>query len=280
MTSESPATTADATRRGFEFRRLEVKYRVDRVARTALERDLKVLMRPDSHADEDGTYRVRSLYFDTADYMAYHEKMAGVARRHKLRLRVYGDPRLASSVRMEVKSRYNTFIHKLAADIPREAYGALEQALKRRLLPPASLYSGVGGGREFFRIQRLYNMEPNVIVEYRRQAFERRELSRVRVNFDDELRATRHLDLLGPLRGARPLLARGNAIFEIKLDGSMPFWLHMLISKYDLQHQALSKYCLAVRSEARMSALDRSDFFASPALTGDHAAPQAWASGH
>ena len=280
MTSESPARTADATRHGFLFRRLEVKYRVDRVTRTALERDLKVLMRPDSHAGQDGTYMVRSLYFDTADYMAYHEKMAGVARRHKLRLRVYGDPRIAPSVRMEVKSRYNTFIHKLAADIPREAFGVLEQSLKRRLLPPASLYSDVAGSREFFRIQRLYNMEPNVIVEYRRQAFERRELNRVRVNLDDELRATRHLDLLDPLRGARQLLARGNAIFEIKVDGVMPYWLHMLISKYDLQHQALSKYCLAVRSEARMSALDRSDAFAGTTFAGDYAAPQAWASRH
>jgi hypothetical protein len=33
----------------------------------------------------------------------------------------------------------------------------------------------------------------------------------------------------------------------------------MLISKYDLQNEAVSKYCHAVRSEARLSALARAD---------------------
>jgi len=251
--------------RGLEFRRLETKYLVDRTQRTALGRDLRALMRPDAHAGGDGSYLVRSLYLDTPDFRAYHEKLQGVAVRHKLRARVYGDPARAPAVRLEVKSRYQNYIHKLAVDLPRAEWKEIEGALFRRTAPPAAWLAANPATREFFRIQRQWAMEPKVLIEYRREALERRELGRTRVNFDFDLRATRDLALLGELRGARPLLGCGRAIFEIKVDGSLPFWLHLLISKFDLQNEAISKYCHAVRSEARLSTSSRADELAAVA---------------
>lgn len=241
------------------FNRLEVKYLVDRTTRTALTEDLRAFMRPDAHAGPDGSYVVRSMYFDTRDYMSYHEKMAGTAVRHKLRARAYGeDPSQTPHVRLEVKSRYLNYIQKITVDVPRDEYCAIEDDLKRRVLPRS--WGGNGSdSMEFFRLQQQLNMEPVVLIQYRRQAFERRELNRVRVNFDDQLLATRNLELLGPLRGARSLLKYGHAIFEIKVDNVLPYWLHMLISKHDLQNEAISKYCYAVRSEARFSALGRAN---------------------
>ncbi len=260
MTSEIQTGIPPGDGRTVQFRRLEVKYLIDRTRRTALASDISALMRRDNHASGDGTYMVRSLYFDSPDYRAYHEKLNGVAIRHKLRVRAYGeDPQQAAFVRLEVKSRYLNFIHKIALDIPREDYCAVEQALRRRVLPPVHLLASNNISKEFFRLQRQYNLEPKIVIQYRRQAFERLEISRTRVNFDDELWATRHLDLLGPLRGARRVLQCGHGIFEIKVDGSMPFWLHALIVKYELQDQALSKFCYAVRSEARSSAIGRVD---------------------
>lgn len=241
-------------------RRLEVKYVVDRTTRTALARDLACLMRPDGHAGAEGAYLVRSLYLDTPDFMNYQEKLAGLGARHKLRVRAYGDdPREADFLRLEVKSRVASFIRKIAVDIPTEKYADVEPAIRRRILPPEWLRDDPDVPQEFFRLQRQYNMEPKVLLQYRRQAFERREIGRIRVNFDDELVATRNLDLLGPLQGARRILQYGHAIFEVKVDGSLPSWMHMLIAKYNLQNQAVSKYCFAVRSEARLSCNPRAD---------------------
>jgi len=223
-------------------------------------RDVVALMRPDAHAGPEGWYRVRSLYFDTPDYMAYHAKLSGLPVRHKVRARTYGvDPGRAASIRLEVKSRYLSFIHKLALDVPRWTYAIVQSAIESRTMPPRDLLDSGQLPREFFRVLRQYNMEPKVIVEYRRLALERREASRTRINLDDELVATRDLHLLGPLRGARRLLRPGHCILEIKVDGVLPNWLHTLIMKYDLQAQAISKYCYAVRSEARMTATSRSD---------------------
>lgn len=233
---------------------------INRTTRTALTQDLKALMQPDEHTNRYGAYLVRSLYYDTQAYKAYHDKMSGAAERHKLRLRAYGeDPSQADFIRLEVKSRYISFIHKITVDVPIADYPAVEPALFGRSLPPRKLLETEGVSKEFFRLQRQYNMEPKIMLQYRREAYEKMEINRVRVNFDDQLVATRNLDLLSPMQGARSLLKYGNCIFEIKVDGGMPFWLHTLISKYNLQNEAISKFCHTIRSEAKFSAVARPD---------------------
>jgi len=282
LTSKETSAAALASSRTIEFRRLEIKYLIDRTRRTGLARELQAFLRPDVHGGRDGTYRVRSLYFDSPDYMAYHEKLDGEAERHKFRVRVYGeDPSQATVVRLEVKSRYLNYIQKITVEIPRDGYKEVELAFRRRTLPPAWLMNTDTLSKEFLRLQRQRNMEPKVLIQYRRQAFERCGSNRIRANFDDELVASRSLDLLGPLQGARRVLQSGHAIFELKVDGAMPYWMHMLIAKYDLQDQALSKYCYAVRSEARLSCQERPDDL-SPFRLEEHvrarpldAAPQA-----
>jgi hypothetical protein len=256
----SPTAARKARDLGVMLDRLEVKYMVDRTRRTPLERDIMALMRLDAHSQRDGGYTVRSLYLDTPDYMAYHEKVAGTAVRHKLRLRVYGDDpaRETPFVQLEIKSRVIGFIHKTTARVSMADYPALERAVWRRTLPPEHLMADPGV-REFFRLQRQLNFEPKVIVQYRRQAFERPEHRRVRVSFDDQIVASRNLDLLGPLRGGQRILPYGSAVFEIKADGVLTRSLHMLIGKYDLGHEAISKYCYAVRATARLSARARPD---------------------
>ena len=240
------------------FNRLEVKYLVDRTTRTALNRDIQALMRPDINAGPDGCYRVRSLYFDTADYMAYGQKIAGEAERHKLRIRAYGDdPSQTSLVRLEVKSRYVSFIYKVVVDISRQEYQDIEDAFKQRRMPSMNIWADKSTSTEFLRLKQQYNFEARILLQYRRQAYESNELNRVRVNFDDELIATRDLDVLGSMPGARSLLRYGHSIFEIKVDNVLPTWLHQLISKYDLQNQAFSKFCYAVQSEARSSSVSR-----------------------
>jgi hypothetical protein len=236
-------------------RRWEVKYLVDRSTRTKLDRDLCGFMDPDIFSNRDGAYTVRSLYFDTPDYLAFHSKVYGAAVRHKLRTRIYtSDPSTVKMVRLEVKSRYLGTVHKIATDVSREEYEEIWAALKTHTLPSRAVLERDHGVREFFRLQKQYNMEPKVVVQYRRRAFARHVVNRVRVNFDDELVACRNLDLLGDMSNARRLMRYGNSVFEVKVDGTMPFWLHMLIDKYGLHNRTFSKFCYSVFSEARTSA--------------------------
>ena len=240
--------------------RWEVKYVVNRSVRTALDRDLCALMDPDKFSARHGSYIVRSLYFDTMDYMAYHSKLAGEAVRHKLRTRIYTDkPDEAKMVRLEIKSRLISTVHKTAADVTVDNYMQMWEAIQRRLLPAQELLDSDRGVREFFRLQKQFNMQPTILVQYRRRAFERNDLSRVRVNFDDHIVGSREMDLMAHIPNARQLLRYGHSVFEVKVDGVMPYWLHMLIDKYGLQNQAFSKFCNAIDSEARRSSILRDD---------------------
>jgi hypothetical protein len=56
---------------------------------------------------------VNNVYFDTWDYRAYADNLAGVSQRAKLRLRWYGDSPLPGTGALEVKLKRNHFGWKL-----------------------------------------------------------------------------------------------------------------------------------------------------------------------
>ena len=79
-----------------------------------LRRRLRLMARPDGHGSQ-GRYLVRSLYFDTPSDRALREKIDGVDRREKFRIRCYDlDP---SFIRLEKKSKANGLCRKEAAHL-------------------------------------------------------------------------------------------------------------------------------------------------------------------
>ena len=69
--------------------RHEFKYHISYVQYKILQKKLATVLKLDSHAGPDGRYHVRSLYFDDFKNAAFFEKMAGVSRRKKYRIRIY-----------------------------------------------------------------------------------------------------------------------------------------------------------------------------------------------
>jgi len=56
---------------------------------------------------------VHNVYFDTFDYMAFAENLAGISQRTKVRYRWYGDSMLPDTGRMEIKCKRNQYGWKL-----------------------------------------------------------------------------------------------------------------------------------------------------------------------
>ena len=71
--------------------RHEVKFFMNEGDYYLLRNQLKHFMKQDQFASEDGTYKIRSLYFDNVYDQAVVEKLSGVLRREKFRLRYYND---------------------------------------------------------------------------------------------------------------------------------------------------------------------------------------------
>ena len=84
--------------------RHEWKHEISLSDRLALQARLGAVCAPDPHAP-GGQYRIRSLYFDTPSDKALREKLNGVDRREKFRLRYYNSD--LTLIRLEKKSKRN-----------------------------------------------------------------------------------------------------------------------------------------------------------------------------
>ena len=71
--------------------RHELKYKIHFSEYLAIRQRLRSVMRPDPHAGADGTYQIRSIYFDNVYDKALREKVDGIQKREKFRIRYYND---------------------------------------------------------------------------------------------------------------------------------------------------------------------------------------------
>lgn len=103
--------------------RHEQKHQISRMEDLVLAGRLSKLFERDSHAGPDGSYRVTSLYFDTPYDKALREKMDGISRREKFRLRYYGTD--VSYIRLEKKFKIGGMCGKRSQRISRDQAQAL-----------------------------------------------------------------------------------------------------------------------------------------------------------
>ena len=98
--------------------RHELKHRINLREDLVLSQRLRKLFPHDKNAGPGGTYQVTSLYFDTPYDSALREKIDGVNRREKFRLRYYGAD--TSFLRLEKKYKANGLCGKRSARMTQE----------------------------------------------------------------------------------------------------------------------------------------------------------------
>ena len=95
--------------------RHELKFEIPYGEYVAMRKRLGLVMKPDPHTGEDGRYRIRSIYFDNSDDKALREKIDGIAKREKFRIRYYNDD--FSFITLEKKMKVNDLCLKYDAVI-------------------------------------------------------------------------------------------------------------------------------------------------------------------
>ena len=143
--------------------RHEWKHEVSFADRLTLRARLRAVCQADGHA-VDGRYFIRSLYFDNLDDKALREKLDGVDRREKFRIRYYNlDPSL---IHLEKKSRRNGLGAKAMAELSAvEAQAIVDGDLDWM---PAS---GQPLVQELYSKMRAQGLRPRTIVDYTREPF-------------------------------------------------------------------------------------------------------------
>ena len=217
--------------------RHEYKLCISKSDYTVLRSRLRAALRHDENVNRNGEYIIRSLYFDTPTDKALREKIDGVARREKFRLRFYnGNPRV---IRLEKKSKDNNLCYKRQETVSksevkmllRGEYGWMADE-NRPLV--TELYSKMQG--ELLR--------PKTIVEYVREPFTF-PAGNVRITIDRSIKTG--VGSLDFLKNSFPSVPAGDDIIlmEIKYDAFLPDFIKRLVYLDGRRAAAFSKYAAA-----------------------------------
>ena len=198
-----------------------------------LRQRLRAVMEPDPHA-VDGRYFIRSLYFDNLDDKALREKIDGVNRREKFRMRYYnGDPSL---IHLEKKSKLDGLGTKFSADLTAaEAQKIVDGDLDWMMAADRPLL------RELYVKMRAQGLRPRTIVDYTREPFIYRP-GNVRVTLDYDIRSGLGCtDFLNPRAVTVPA---GDApiLLEVKWDAYLPDLIRDVVQLPGRHVSAFSKY--------------------------------------
>ena len=213
--------------------RHEWKHELNRADLLLLRPRLRAVMAPDPHA-RNGIYRIRSLYFDTPADRALREKLDGVDRREKFRIRYYnGD---TSLIHLEKKSKLAGLGNKQTAVLTAaQARAIVNGDLAWMPEHPHPLV------RELYAKMRTQLLKPKVIVDYTREPFVYAPGS-VRVTLDYDLRTGLGCtDFLDP--GCVTVPA-GDApvLLEVKWDAFLPDIVRDAVQLPGRRAAAFSKY--------------------------------------
>ncbi len=213
--------------------RHEWKYEINQADLLVLRQRLKAVASPDPHA-VDGKYMIRSLYFDNAADKALREKLDGISRREKFRIRFYnGD---TSVIRLEKKSKTGGRGKKQSVNLT--AVQVLDLVNGRADWMADSQEDLI---RELYIKMRIQRLRPKIIVDYIREPFIFGP-GNVRVTLDYDIRTGfRCEDFLNP---ACITVPAGDApmILEVKWDDFLPDIIRDAIRLPGRRVTAFSKY--------------------------------------
>lgn len=213
--------------------RHEWKHEISPADLTVLRQRLRAAARPDGHG-RDGVYQIRSLYFDTPEDRVLREKLDGLDRREKFRIRCYDGN--YSCIRLEKKSKINGLCGKESAPLTAGEVHSLLAGERAWM---------TGSGRnlvwELYSKMTAQRLGPKTIVDYTREAYVYGP-GNIRVTMDYGIRtglgSTDFLD-----HGSVTIPVPGSPIIlEVKWDAFLPDTIRAAVALEGRRTAPYSKY--------------------------------------
>ena len=213
--------------------RHEYKHEISYMDMLTLRSRLSAVAKRDTHTI-DGKYFIRSLYFDNASDKALREKIDGLNKREKFRIRFYNHD--TSVIHLEKKSKINGLGIKESAPLtPQQAQAIVDGNYEWMLKNNEPLIN------ELYTKIMTQGLRPKTIVDYTREPFVF-TAGNVRVTLDYNIRTgLRCTDFLNPDCVTIPA---GNApiILEVKWDEYLPDIIRDIVQIPSCRSGAFSKY--------------------------------------
>jgi hypothetical protein len=231
--------------------RLEYKYLVPNDLLPKLREMIAPFVETDRHAAPYGSrgYTVRSIYFDTRTLDFYHDKLAGLKVRKKLRLRGYNEDQTESTVFLEIKRKHIMAVSKNRAPVGYAQVHDLFNTgnVEQYVLARPDFPNALEDAKRFFYYVYRRSLQPIVLIVYEREAYYSRSSPCLRITFDKNLRSTPY-PTLGNLFSEEKMSHAMHHCFilEVKFSHRFPSWLKATIGQLGLRQQAVSKYVIGV----------------------------------
>lgn len=221
--------------------RHELKYVCSDLELRIVEQKLRAVMKPDPHADRNGEYLIRSVYFDDFHRSRFFENEDGVDPREKFRIRVYNCSDGRISLEKKIKRRGMT--GKRSCLIDRETCD--------RMLTGQSVADRLGQDPlldEWILQRQTMGLRPVMLGEYVRKPFVYRA-GNVRITFDRHISAScRVRDIFEERTSRIAVLPTGYHVLEVKYDDFLPDIIYNLIDSGHMRQTNFSKFYLGCKA--------------------------------
>lgn len=262
--------------------RYEYKYLVPERLVPSIRETALAIGRLDRYANADGSYRIRSLYFDTPQYDLFWANEREQKDRFKVRARTY--PGKKSPVFLEVKRRFQDVIIKSRAAVPATEWRELLERGRPDTL--AALAPGARKGADrFLGALHRHHLVPRLLVDYEREAYESTLDKYARLTFDRRVVSQRMetLDLDADETRWRPVdhpvqtrTMEPVCVLELKFERRPPAWMVALVRRLELVRYSFSKYCYGVTAQLTLPESRSARIEAAPHRGSAAAAMMAW----
>lgn len=215
--------------------RHEFKYVVSAGEIAIIKSRISSIMQQDSHTVDNGSYSIRSLYFDDYYNRCMKENENGTDPREKFRIRIYNHS--SDRIMLECKRKERGKTLKTSCPLSVEQ---TKELMAGRVLPDIANQNPVLQKLTLRMMTR--KMKPVIIVEYDRVPFVYKN-GNVRITLDMNISSSKDImSFLDEKISRRPVMPSGHHLLEVKYDEYLPDFIYRNIQLMNLRQTAFSKY--------------------------------------
>lgn len=221
--------------------RHELKYICPESELRVIERRISGVMHADAHADGNGEYLIRSVYFDDYKHSCFYDNEDGVDPRAKFRIRIYNYSDARISLEKKLKNRGMT----------NKQICLLDKQTCMRMLRGERIHDCLGRHQllnEWILLNETMRFRPVMLGEYVRKPYVYR-LGNVRVTFDRNICASPQVTRIFDREISRvSVLPTNYHVLEVKYDNYLPDVIYQLVENGHMIQTTFSKFYLGCKA--------------------------------
>lgn len=213
--------------------RYEKKFLINNLQMEILKNNLSATLYLDPNIkNEDGSYFIRSMYFDDYKDTSYNQVIDGISEREKYRIRFYDLD--SSYITLEKKTKVNNLgkkdKDKLTKQEVKNFINGIENITNKKVV------------NELQNKIKTRFYKPVVIIDYLRRAFTY-PINDVRITIDYNISCSYEMNkFFEKDANSIPLLEKDTAILEVKYNDFLPDVIKQVIDIKNLEVTSFSKY--------------------------------------